>query len=470
MSNLPSSPSPDGAPVILITTLAEYQTRFWAAVGQELQRRALPVAFLSFDDRSTTMLREMGFDTYCLDPADVTRDVSDATLGVALDRFGITNFPFWSSHERFTFGLRDAELRRKLLEYLSLVERVCTRVTAKGHRGVMVQELGGFLSVIASYYAARRAGIDNWFIEPAFFRGKLFFLKNSFAAPKVSQPVEDAVSPEVSKYLADTLASGAIVVPQKDSHQYTTAFRKVLNGRNAVRLFQKLLDKYVLGKRQEFGYIGRYVSLHARMLWNSLRLRGHYTPLAEAGRIVYYPLHVPGDMALTLRSPQYLDQLALIDLVLRSVPHTHRVAVKEHPAMIGAVDSARLIELKRRYDNLVLLPPSTNNYQVIRAADLLVSVNSKSGAEAALLGKPVLVLGDAFYRHSPLVRALDDPGQLRAAIGEMLQASARPVSQDQAARYFEAVWRGCHPGELYVCDEANVRVFVDSMLAGISQR
>lgn len=470
MSDSPSSPAPGSAPVIVITTLAEYQTRFWAAVGQELQRRSLPVAFLSFDDCSTTMLREMGFDTYCLEPSDVPADVSDATLGAAMERFGITDFPFWSSHERFYFGLHDAELRRKLLEYLSLAERACDRLTQQGRRAVMVQELGGFMSVIASFYAARRAGMDNWFIEPAFFRGKLFFLKNSFAAPKVSQPVDDAVSPEVTKYLADTLASGAIVVPKKDSHQYTTAFRKILNGRNVTRLFQKLFDKYVLGKRQEFGYIGRYVSVHARMLWNSLRLRGHYTLLAEAGRIVYYPLHVPGDMALTLRSPQYLDQLALIDLVLRSVPHTHRVAVKEHPAMIGAVDPARLIELKRRYDNLVLLPPSTNNYQVIRAADLVVSVNSKSGAEAALLGKPVLVLGDAFYRHATLVHALDDPGQLRAAIGETLQAPARPGNPDLAARYFEAVWRGCHPGELYVCDEANVRVFTDSMLAGISQR
>jgi hypothetical protein len=469
MSDLPSSRSPDDAPVILITTLAEYQTRFWAAVGQELRRRALPVTFLSFDDRSTIMLREMGFDTYCLESADAPRDVSDATLSAAMDRFGIADFPFWSSHERFNFGLREAELRPKLLAYLSMAERACTKVIACGRRAVMVQELGGFLSVIASYYAARRAGIDNWFIEPAFFRGKLFFLKNSFAAPQVSQPVVGGVSPEVSKYLADTLANGAIVVPKKDSHQYTTAFRKVLNGRNVMRLFQKLFDKYVLGKRQEFGYIGRYVSVHARMLFNSLRLRGHYTPLQDAGRIVYYPLHVPGDMALTLRSPQYLDQLALIDLVLRSVPHTHRVAVKEHPAMIGAVDPARLIELKRRYDNLVLLPPSTNNYQVIRTADLVVSVNSKSGAEAALLGKPVLVLGDAFYRHSPLVRALDDPGQLRVAIGQTLQAPGRAGDPDQAARYFEAVWLGCHPGELYVCDDANVRIFTESMLIGISQ-
>lgn len=462
--------APNASPVILITTLAEYQTRFWAAVGKELEGRAIPVAFLSFDDRSTAMLRAMGFTTFCLEAADAPKDLSDETLGAALERFGITGFPFWSSHERYTFGLADDALRRKFLEYLALAERTCAALTEQGRRAVLVQELGGFLSVVATYHAARRARIDNWFIEPAFFRGRLFFLRNSFAAPRVSQPADGPVSAEVADYLAATVSSGSIVVPKKDRHQYTTAFRKVLNGRNAVRLFQKLFDKYVLGKRQEFGYIGRHVFVHASMLFNSLRLRRHYTPLEDAGRIVYYPLHVPGDMALTLRSPQYLDQLALIDVILRSVPHTHRVAIKEHPAMIGAIDAGRLIRLKRRYDNLVLLPPSTNNYRVIRAADLVVSVNSKSGAEAALLGKPVLVLGDAFYRSAPMVRAVDDPAQLRPAIREMLATPREGQVGDEVRRYFEAVWRASHPGELYVTDGESVRVFVDSMLAGIADR
>lgn len=454
--------------MLLITTLAEYQTRFWALVGKELERRSVSVVFLSFDDRSTAMLRSMGFATFCLEAQDERKDLSDAALSEALERFGMVDFPFWSSHERFTFGLKEYELRKKLLEYLALGERVCGSLVGQGRRVILVQELGGFLSVIASFYAARRMGIDNWFIEPAFFRGRLFFLKNSFAAPKVSQSIESGtVSVEVVKYLADTVASGSIVVPRKDSHQYTTAFRKILNRKNVMRLVQKLYDKYILSKRQEFSYIGRHVFVHARMLWNSLLLRKHYTSLSSVDKFVYYPLHVPGDMALTLRSPHYLDQLALIDLILRSVPHTHRLAIKEHPAMIGAVNAGRLIALKRQYDNLVILPPSTNNYQVIREADLVVSVNSKSGAEAALLCKPVLVLGDAFYRSSSLVRSIDDLAQLRAVIRDMLGVIHDVSAGDQVQRYFEAVWRSCYPGELYITDDESIHIFVGSLLAGV---
>ena len=45
---------------------------------------------------------------------------------------------------------------------------------------------------------------------------------------------------------------------------------------------------------------------------------------------VYYPLHVPADMALTLRSPEYLDQVATIDFLLRTIPDSHVLVAKEH--------------------------------------------------------------------------------------------------------------------------------------------
>lgn len=453
--------------VLLITTLAEYQTAFWIAIGLELRKRHQAVAFLSFDDRSSEALRAQGFPTFQVAPTDEPADSSDAAVDVAMESFGIRNLNYWFSHERFTFGIRKSEdLRRKLLTYLSLADRTCDSLKQGGHDIILVQELGGFLSVIASFFAARRHGIDNWFIEPAFFRGRLFFLKNDFAALKIRElPDGAAVSPQVRDYIAATLASGTIVVPKKDRHQYTTAFSKIINLRNFKRLVEKLTDKYIHGKRQEFSHIGRYVQAHARMLLNSLRLRGNYTTLSPEMRFVYYPLHVPGDMALTLRSPQFLDQLALIDYLARIVPRTHQVAIKEHPAMIGAIDAGRLRELTTRYDNLVILPPTTNNYDVLRAADVIVSVNSKSGAEAILLNKPVIVLGDAFYRDSPLVYALDSVTQLPDALVRFIEYPQQ-LHNDRAEveRYFEAVWQESFVGELYVSDPENVAQFTDALL------
>jgi len=452
----------------LITTLAEYQTTFWLKVGAAVRKAGHEVAFLSFDDRSSEMLQAAGLRVFSATDERGTPE-SDDSARARLERFGLDKLNYWFGHERFAFGMRDSGvLRRKLLRALAAADEACT-TWAEGGPVTMVQELGGFLSVVGSYFAARHNGIDNWFVEPSFFRGRLFFIRNDFAAVQISVGTEAAVPDAVRTYLADTVSKGAIVVPQKDRHQYTTAWKKIVNRRNAVRLVQKLVDKHVHRKRQEFGHIGQHVRTHARMIWSSLRLRRHYVPLEDCRPFVYYPLHVPGDMALTLRSPHLLDQLALVEFICRSVPPTHQVAIKEHPAMVGAIEAGRVLSLLRRHDNLVVLPPSTNNYKVLSRADLVVSVNSKSGAEAALIGKPVLVLGDAFYRSSPLVTAIDRLQDLPAAIAAALRRPSRATNADDVLRYFAAVWAACLPGELYVADDANVDEFTRSMFAALGR-
>ena len=98
--------------------------------------------------------------------------------------YGLDGTNFLFSHERVTFGIRDsAALRRRFMIYSNAMEAVLDQLAARGQRAVVVQELGGFLSVIACFYAAKKRGIRNWFIEPSFFRGRLYYTPDSFAAP-----------------------------------------------------------------------------------------------------------------------------------------------------------------------------------------------------------------------------------------------------------------------------------------------
>lgn len=454
--------------IALITTLARYQTDFWVRVGHALHKKGQSVAFLSFDDRSTAVLQAHGFRVFTKDENDYTRAQEfTASFEDTIAYYGISDINFWLAHERITFDIGDGNsIKHRLLLYLAMADRACTALKAED-RVVMIQELGGFVSVVACYFAARHHGMDNWFIEPSFFRGRLFFLKNSFAAKRITHmPVDEACS-EVRGYLKRTLENKDIVVPLKDRHQYTTAFRKVINWRNLKRLGEKIVDKYLLGKHMEFGHIGTHVSRHMNMLANSFRLRGCYTPIQAIGPFVYYPLHVPADMALTLRSPQFLDQLALIDYLARTIPHTHKLAVKEHPAMIGAVDASRLKRLLNRYDNLALINPGTNNYEVLQLCDAVISVNSKSGAEALLLGKPVVVLGDAFYRDSPLATPVESVTALSEALKRELSVK-RECDTVSIENYFEQVWQCTYGGELYVNGEDNIQIFTDSLIKGLS--
>lgn len=443
----------------LIVTLAEYQTVFWLNFARALEGTALEPCFLSFDDRSSEMIERAGFPLVSASAIPMPANVDEV-----ISRASIVSTAREMAHERFAFNRTDTEaMRQKLAWAIVAGEAAIADARRDGAEVIMLQEVGGFLSVIGAYYAARASGIDNWFIEPSFFRGRLLLTRNSFGAPKIAAG-DGAVDPAMTDYITATLKAGSLVIPIKDAHHYSAAINKIVNFRNAKRLVQKVADKYIFRQRQEFGFIGHHVASHVRMVLNSRALRKHYTPLEALDRFIYYPLHVPGDMALTLRSPEYLDQLALVDFLCRSLPDGYKLALKEHPAMVGAIASDRVIELLKRYDNLALLPPTTNNYAVMRKAGAVVTVNSKSGAEAGLLGKPVFVLGDAFYRDAPFaipVETLRDlPAMLDARLGKDQAAPAVPAHID----WFANAWRDSRPGELYVRDMEGARTFAQSIV------
>jgi hypothetical protein len=449
-------------PAIIVTTLAEYQTRFWVAVARQIKRMGADPFFVSFDDRSSEMIAGAGFP---LVAANAFAPVGSETQAGIFARVGINRLSFWTSHERLAFGRRDtAAMREKLARSILATEQAVAQARTSHKDVLLLQEVGGFLSVIGSFFAALAAGVDNWFIEPSFFRGRIILTRNSFAAPRLSNRAS-SISEELQAYLDSTLASGALVIPVKDAHHYRSAVTKVLNRKNFVRLAEKARDKYLLGKRQEFGFLGNQVLTHLRMVQNSRRLGSHYTDMSKVDPLIYYPLHVPGDIALTIRSPEYVDQLALVDFLCRTLPDGYRLALKEHPAMVGAIPAENVIALLRRHDNLVLLPPTTNNYAVMRKARCIVTVNSKSGAEAGLLGKRVFVLGDAFYRDAPyaipVAKLSDLPGMLEAE----LAGSEVPLKVPAHGEWFAGVWEESTPGELYVTDESSVEMFSRSILS-----
>jgi hypothetical protein len=454
-----------GDGTIVFASLAMNQAAFFERIGGEMEKAGCRIVHVAFHERSCEWLRGLGrtvYNPYAMQPAD-----PDA---IDLAEYGITDAALLLSHEKAAYELRDtAALMRKLKGHLYAMSRVFDEAaaTSGGAPIRLVQELGGFTSVLAGHYAARARGIDSYVLEPSFFKGRVFMTKNRLAAPEVAG--SDATKPgdEVRAYLARALAEQSVVIPRKDAHHYRKAAHKITDTRNASRLLQKAWDKYALGKREEFEHIGGHVRRHVRMFVNNLRLRRWYRGLEDVGRCVYYPLHVPADFALTIRAPEYLDQCALIDYLCRVVPHTLKVVVKEHPALIGAVPYSRLRDLLERHDNLILLDPGINNYRVLGAADAIVTVNSKSGAEALLLGKPVLVLGDSFYRASVLAHRIDALSLFPAAFARVLEQGG---ATDRAAieAFFQNVWDSSYPGELYDVSDANVTTFSESLTRALA--
>ena len=440
---------------IVLTTLAEYQTIFWIDVCQSLKKNGYDVAILSFDDRSCDLIDDAGIKNINIPKLaeSFIHKLSADELVNVFTQFDIDNINYWEGHERLVFKTYDKhKLDRKFASYLLAIDDAFSHLAVNSNDVILIQELGGFISVLASMFAARKRSIDNYFMEPSFFKGRLFTLKNTLCAPCIPPVLDGQISQELRDYIRSAISEQSIVIPEKDKHHYNKAIQKLVNIGNIKRLTQKLLDQYIHKKHQEFGHNWVYVELHVKMLINAWHLRGKYSSLSECEVFVYFPFHVPNDVAITLRSPEYLDQLALVEFLARTLPSGINIAVKEHPAMIGAIDSIRLTAMLKKYDNLKLIAPSTNNYDVLNMANAVVSINSKSGAEAAMLGKPIFVLGNAFYENSPLVNRVESLRDLPEAINNI-----KSVSTDEIEAYYQTVWNQTSEGELYVNDPVNIK-------------
>jgi hypothetical protein len=437
---------------IVFVSLASNQSSFFAALEPHMRAAGFDVAHVCFHEPSADALRKAGHRVF--NPFELSR----TTDLPKLTNYGIANSTLLVGHEKAAYEIRDTdEILLKFRRHLAAMEAVFETLIAEGRHLVLVQELGGFTSVLAGYFVAQRNKVSNYFIEPSFFKGRFFLTRNSFSAPLIPRSAQE-VSEKVHGVLKQIRDSQTVVIPTKDALHYRGAVHKLLDTKNWRRLIEKLVQKYVLKKEEEFHHIGGHVRRHIRMTINAAKLRKFYTSIPLEAPFVYYPLHVPADFALTIRSPEYLDQLSLIDFLCRIAPEGRKVVIKEHPALIGGLPATRIAALVDRHDNLVLLSPGINNHEVMRRAETVVTVNSKAGAEALLYRRPVVALGDSFYRDSGLVTVVNSLRELPAS----LNRSVLPVEED-VNHFLQDVWSASVAGELYDTRDANVAQFATSL-------
>lgn len=446
----------------LFTTLAANQTEFFKAIAMDLKKQGYGAGVVCFHERSMDLLNGSGVDAFNIFEIIRKQVPFETNLNqqfqALVKKYHLPDTQMLFAHEASAFNLRSqAELQRKFIGYCEGMNLILKDVQGRSQGPVVVvQELGGFSSLLSAFYVAKAAGILHLFLEPAFFKGRCFSISNSWNALPITEMAEKTSS-DVAAYFQNTISNKKIVIPDKDRAHYLGLFAKIFRLYNFRRWVEKFADRYFLGKEEEFRYIWNYTFRHLKMFWCKFALSSQYKAQVPADPFVYFPLHVPMDVALTLRSPHCLDQYHLIDLICRSLPFGMKLLIKEHPAMVGVLDLGRMKELLKNHENLEMLNPKINNYDVLGKSQLIVTVNSKSGAEALALGQKVLVLGDAFYSRSPLVRYSTDLGKLGEMIAEELK---KPVpASESIMRYFEKVWQASFQGEIYALTPPNIQSF-----------
>jgi hypothetical protein len=449
----------------ILMPIASNQVEFFLHVAQELRRAQVPVKFFNFYEPGDSAILKQGFSLISFwkqwkkDVRELT--YSEEKLNSLLETLAIHDVHKLLAHEALNFQEPYEALKEKLYYYLSSTLALL-KPAVSSEKCFLIQEFGGFMSNIAAFHVSKALHVPHYFIEPSFFKGTIFLLKNTFNSvnpTEVPAPNLAAIT-QTKDYIEKITQLKSINIPNKDKHFYQKSFAKFFKLSNVCKLLRKIHVKFILREREEFSYIYVHVKKNFKAIIASQILKKCYKPIPTK-KFIYFPFHVPGDVALTIRSAAYLDQLALVDYLARIVPNDYDLCLKEHPAMLGAFCVKQLTTLLKKYSHVQLLNPSINNFDVIHKAAIVLTINSKSGAEAICLGKKVICLGDAFYSHCAWANStgLND---LQQKIVDMLKTSPQ-INLAEVIEHFAKIYALSLPGELYDNTQENVLTFTQSL-------
>jgi len=190
---------------------------------------------------------------------------------------------------------------------------------------------------------------------------------------------------------------------------------------------------------------------------NRVISRMFYSKPSMDSPFIYFPFHVPDDSQITIRNPQFYDQVFLARYIARCLPVGYKLYVKEHP---GSYLSLREKQLLREEENIVLCDPKINSHDLIRHAKAVIIINSTVGFEALHYFKPIVVVGNWTFRGIGISFDVNNLFELSKTIKRALteQPDANLVKA-----FLVSLKGSCWDGSIYTRD-INYGIVVDSLI------
>jgi hypothetical protein len=138
-----------------------------------------------------------------------------------------------------------------------------------------------------------------------------------------------------------------------------------------------------------------------------------------ASPYVLFGLHMQPESSIDVWAPFVSNQMWVIELLSRSIPPTHKLLVKIHKSDISNY-SRSAFDRMRAFPGVELVRPTADSRDFIEKADLVVAIQGTMGLEAALLGRPVIMLGDSPVTVFPNAARMGAPDELPALVRRQL--------------------------------------------------
>lgn len=448
---------------ILFAIIAVQEVVFFAPIAKRLRdEEGLSVAFLTFHEAGDDILEKEGipyFSLHKIKQQMEQKDYADISLSKIEERLK-NKIKELVIHEMLTANRQDeAFLHNKVIQYYAIIDKILK----ENNINCVVQELGGFIAPQLLYYISRSHNINHVFIEPAMFPKRIVFTKNRLYADidgYNDMALNAALDKDVNALVKKYMESKTVVIPKKDRHFFQDmGLMRLFSPDNFRRLSRKLYHKYILGRKEEYDAIMWYALYHFIKLYRRKILNLYYSEPKAGEKYIYFPFHVPLDVQLTVRCPEFLAQESVVEQIAKAVPPNYKLYIKEHPAAIGGHSLKRLKRLLA-LNNVRLLHSRHNSFDIIKNSACVMTINSKVGFEAIMQGKPVVVLGKTFYRNKGVTIDAENISDIKNAINKALDMR---INNDKRNHFLNSAYKWSYSGELYENSPENVNNFYISL-------
>lgn len=215
------------------------------------------------------------------------------------------------------------------------------------------------------------------------------------------------------------------------SNQYRVEYRAVLQLIDYIHI---VFNRFAIGRLDYQEYIqavGNYMRLRLkRLLLDSSKIASSSQNFKGHSPIILFCGQVRSDVNHTHFGVAEEQVVTSLEQLLNGIENA-AILVRHHPLY---VNSSLETSLKERFGSRVMDSTSSSITRDIERSDGVVTVNSNSGIEALMLGKPVYLLGRSYYEDLPGVTK--DIESFRAMMSKNSDASIKKAIVDFLSDYF----------------------------------
>ena len=325
--------------------------------------------------------------------------VESAELARLEERYGCPNLWRFVLAERIIHHLSYEKKVRYLYEYLKYFEDLYNKIQPQ----LFITGGVDCLPVFVAHEVFRRNGCHTFVVRGARLPHRFFIQDNAFEQlPFLKETYESAKARDLSTEervqadeVRDAFAKGRVRPSYYRSRPgigLAPSLRRVVS--RLVRYY-KFDDKYFDYRLTDSIRLSVLTRLKAPVnRWSLSRTSAQQIP---GGDFFYFPLHLEPEASLDILGVHYRDQKTIIRRIAESLPAGFSLCVKEHPNMLPGRRPLNYYAELSRIGGVRLLSPKLDSYNIIERSRGVITIAGTSGFEALFYGKPVLLLGRAFY-------------------------------------------------------------------------